>query len=88
MKGKASERLQYATYGASPESTFVYGYHKAACHTNIAYVNAADNACAVKFEPYVDGKLEATSAGAHKLQCEAYDTARNAGLSQVETVYT
>jgi len=88
VKGKASERLQYATFGASSESTFVYGYHKAAGRTDISYVNAADNAGVMKFEPYVDGKLEANSAGAHKFQCAAYDTARDAGPSQVEAVYT
>src|SRR5215207_4465732 len=52
----------------APESTIVDCYHKAACRTEIAYVKAAGNAGVVKVELYVDGKLEATAAGAHKLQ--------------------
>ena len=66
------------------------------------YVNASDNTNVVRVELYADAVLVATSnsapfttkwntkkvvAGAHNLQCRAYDAAGNAGSSQVVTVY-
>ena len=65
-------------------------------------VNAADNIAVVKVEVYVDGRLKATttsspfttrwntkreSAGAHTIQCKAYDAAGNVGASPTLTVY-
>jgi len=65
-------------------------------------VTATDNVGVVKNELYVDGVLTATataapfttkwnarkaSAGAHRIQCKAYDAAGNVGLSQIVTVY-
>jgi len=65
-------------------------------------VAVSDNVGVVKTELYVDGVLTSTStsqpfnvkwssrkaaAGAHQLQCKAYDAAGNAGLSSPVTVY-
>ena len=65
-------------------------------------VIASDNVRVVKNELYVDGVLAATSttapftikwstrkatAGAHELQCKAYDAAGNASMSSVVTVF-
>jgi len=65
-------------------------------------VNAADNVAVARVELYVDGQLQSTStaapftnkwntkrvaAGAHTLQCKAYDAAGNAGTSAAITVY-
>lgn len=73
-----------------------------ATSTVTVYVKASDNVRVVKVELYVDGAQAATSttapfttkwstrkaaAGAHKLQCKAYDAAGNAGPSQIVTVY-
>ena len=66
------------------------------------YVNVADNVGVVRNELYADGVLVASStsapfttkwntkkakAGAHLLQCKAYDAAGNVGVSQVVSVY-
>ena len=65
-------------------------------------VSASDNVRVVKNELYVDGVLVATStaapftikwntrkasAGAHELQCKAYDAAGNSGMSAPVTVF-
>lgn len=65
-------------------------------------VSATDNVAVVRVELYVDGVLTASSttapfgtawnprkaaAGAHTLQCKAYDAAGNVGASQAVTVY-
>jgi hypothetical protein len=65
-------------------------------------VSASDNVRVVKNELYVDGVLAATSttapftikwttrkatAGAHALQCKAYDAAGNAATSSAITVF-
>jgi len=65
-------------------------------------VNATDNVGVVKNELYVDGVLTSSStsapftnrwntkkvsAGAHLLQCKAFDAAGNVGFSQIVTVY-
>jgi thermitase len=65
-------------------------------------VSAGDNVAVVKVELYVDGSLKATTAsspftarwntrretaGAHTLQCKAYDAAGNVGSSSTVTVY-
>jgi thermitase len=65
------------------------------------YVNAVDNVGVVRNELYVDGVLVSSStsapfttkwntrkarAGAHVLQCKAYDAAGNVGLSQLVNV--
>jgi thermitase len=66
------------------------------------YVNASDNTNVVRVELYADGVLVSTSnsppfttkwttkkvaAGAHTLQCRAYDAVGNSGISQIVTVY-
>jgi hypothetical protein len=66
------------------------------------YVNASDNTNVVRVELYADGILMSASnsapfttkwttkkaaAGAHTLQCRAYDAAGNSGASQIITVY-
>ena len=66
------------------------------------YVNTSDNVKVVRVELYADGVLVASSssapfttkwntkkipAGAHNLQCRAYDAAGNSGVSQVVNVY-
>jgi hypothetical protein len=66
------------------------------------YVNASDNTNVVRVDLYADNVLVATSnsapfttkwntkkvvAGAHNLQCRAYDGAGNTASSQVVTVY-
>jgi subtilisin family serine protease len=66
------------------------------------YVNASDNVNVARVELYADGVLVSASssapfttkwttkkvaAGAHSLQCRAYDPAGNTGLSQFVTVY-
>jgi thermitase len=66
------------------------------------YVNASDNTKVVRVELYADGILVSAStsapfstkwntkkvaAGAHNLQCRAYDSAANIGNSQIVTVY-
>ncbi len=65
-------------------------------------VNASDQVGVVRVELYVDGALTATStttpfstrwnarkarAGTHSLQCKAYDSANNAGISAICNVY-
>jgi subtilisin family serine protease len=65
-------------------------------------VSSSDNVAVTKVELYVDGALLSTSttspftnrwnakrerAGAHTLQCKAFDTAGNVGLSSPVTVY-
>ncbi len=66
------------------------------------YVNAMDNTKVVGVELYADGVLVSASnsapftmkwttrkvtAGAHNLQCRAYDAVGNLGISQIVTVY-
>ena len=66
------------------------------------YVNASDNVNVARVELYADGVLVSASssapfttkwntkkvaAGAHNLQCRAYDAVGNPGTSQVVTVY-
>lgn len=66
------------------------------------YVNASDDAQVSRVELYVDGVLKANSvtspftlkwntkrarSGAHTLQCKAYDSAGNVGISPPVTVY-
>ena len=66
------------------------------------YVNASDNSNVARVELYADGALVSVSsaapfttkwstkkvaAGAHNLQCRAYDSAGNIGNSQLVTVY-
>lgn len=66
------------------------------------YVSASDNTNVVRVELYADGVLVSTStsapfttkwttkkvvAGAHNLQCRAYDAVGNSGISQMVTVY-
>jgi len=66
------------------------------------YVNASDNTKVVRVELYADGVLVTSSssapfttkwntkkivAGAHNLQCRAYDAAGNSATSQVVNVY-
>jgi hypothetical protein len=65
------------------------------------FVSTTDDTGVTKVELYVDGTLKATStsspfttkwnirkafAGAHALQCKAYDVAGNNGVSQTVTV--
>lgn len=65
-------------------------------------VNAADNTKVVRVELYVDNVLQSSStsapfdtkwntrktkAGAHSVQCKAYDSAGNVGRSQIYTMY-
>ncbi|HJQ71168.1 MAG TPA: S8 family serine peptidase [Blastocatellia bacterium] len=65
-------------------------------------VSSSDNVAVTKVELYVDGVLQSTAttspftnrwnarkerAGAHTLQCKAYDAAGNVGLSPAVTVY-
>ena len=65
-------------------------------------VNATDNTRVIRVELYVDNVLQSSStsapfdtkwntrkakAGPHTLQCRAYDSAGNIGLSQIDTVY-
>ena len=65
-------------------------------------VSASDNVAVTKVELYVDGVLQSTAttspftnrwnarkerAGAHTMQCKAYDAAGNVGLSSPVTVY-
>jgi hypothetical protein len=66
------------------------------------YVNASDNTNVVRVELYADGVLVSAStsapfttkwntkkvaAGAHNVQCRAYDPIGNSGVSQIVTVY-
>lgn len=66
------------------------------------YVNASDNTNVARVELYADGVLvsastsapfttkwntKKVSAGAHNLQCRAYDSVGNSGASQIVTVY-
>jgi thermitase len=71
--------------------------------TNVSvYVSATDNTGVAKVELYVDGSLTASStsapfttkwnarkaaAGAHIIQCKAYDASGNVGVSASVTVY-
>ena len=85
-----------------PTDTITSPLDGATLPTNASiYVNAADNVGVVRNELYVDGVLVSSStsapfttkwntrkakAGAHVLQCKAYDAAGNVGLSQLVNV--